>query len=444
MFSLWRTAAPRTLGRPVAICSVVTAAVIGLCGSPAWAQETVYVGGSGQQSVEVNLDVLDNLPRDGYGRQLLHPGERPVYLRRPLRERGSNIARVPASSIQAPNAVAARPVQPATRRIPAATAAPIQAPAVAQLPLKPLAPLRRAAPVPLLPLPGAPQPQPATTPNVQERLTELAALRNEDLITDSDYTAKRAEILRPKASAPLAPPASSAAPVSASPGQSATRQDQKRLDALTALWDQDLITETDYNAKRAAILGVPVDTVEVPDTAPSVPPPSTPAPAIPETSIPVPVKVAPVRVATVPEPSVAAAPIKPPVQVRALKKAAPAKTEIKIAALPKRPPPIDGTRQLRLDFESAASNLTPSQAAQLKDLASRLKDNNTRLQVRAYAGASGEDKGSARRSSLKRALAVRSRLIEGGIRSTRIDVRALGVAGDEGPADRVDIYTVTR
>ena len=42
--------------------------------------------------------------------------------------------------------------------------------------------------------------------------------------------------------------------------------------------------------------------------------------------------------------------------------------------------------------------------------------------------------------SLSRALEVRSRLIEFGVRSSNIDVRALGNANDDGlPAERVDI-----
>jgi len=39
---------------------------------------------------------------------------------------------------------------------------------------------------------------------------------------------------------------------------------------------------------------------------------------------------------------------------------------------------------------------------------------------------------------------VRSFLIERGIRSTRIDVRALGIPEDDGPEDRVDVVIVAR
>ena len=44
-----------------------------------------------------------------------------------------------------------------------------------------------------------------------------------------------------------------------------------------------------------------------------------------------------------------------------------------------------------------------------------------------------------RRLSLSRALTVRSYLISQGVRSTRIDVRALGARASDGPADRVDL-----
>ena len=67
-----------------------------------------------------------------------------------------------------------------------------------------------------------------------------------------------------------------------------------------------------------------------------------------------------------------------------------------------------------------------------------------RLQLQAFAGGSGESASGARRTSLSRALAVRSFLIEAGVRSTRVDVRALGTAADSGPPERVDVLYVVR
>ena len=75
--------------------------------------------------------------------------------------------------------------------------------------------------------------------------------------------------------------------------------------------------------------------------------------------------------------------------------------------------------------------------------ASLAGDEQKRLQVVAYAASQGNTS-AARRLSLSRALAVRSYLIDKGIRSTRIDVRAMGApeAASSGPADRVDLVVV--
>ncbi len=62
----------------------------------------------------------------------------------------------------------------------------------------------------------------------------------------------------------------------------------------------------------------------------------------------------------------------------------------------------------------------------------------------AYAGGDNDNASQARRLSLSRALAVRSYLIEQGVRSTRIDVRALGNKTDVEPADRVDLILSKR
>jgi outer membrane protein OmpA-like peptidoglycan-associated protein len=62
----------------------------------------------------------------------------------------------------------------------------------------------------------------------------------------------------------------------------------------------------------------------------------------------------------------------------------------------------------------------------------------------AYAAGNDDATSQARRLSLSRALAVRSYLIEHGVRSTRMDVRALGNKVPEGPPDRVDVMLVRR
>ena len=100
---------------------------------------------------------------------------------------------------------------------------------------------------------------------------------------------------------------------------------------------------------------------------------------------------------------------------------------------------------LQVAFEATASKL-PSEAKKgLKGLAEKLKDKkNLRLQLLAYAGGKALSPSKARRMSLSRALSVRSFLIENGIRSTRIDVRALGSKTSEKPLNRVDVNIVER
>ncbi len=81
----------------------------------------------------------------------------------------------------------------------------------------------------------------------------------------------------------------------------------------------------------------------------------------------------------------------------------------------------------------------------LTQLAERLgNDPILQIQLLAYADGDEDNASKARRLSLSRALAVRSFLIDQGVRSTRIEVRALGNKVPEGPADRVDVLLQKR
>jgi outer membrane protein OmpA-like peptidoglycan-associated protein len=113
------------------------------------------------------------------------------------------------------------------------------------------------------------------------------------------------------------------------------------------------------------------------------------------------------------------------------------------SSIPSATPP-DGTQVLRIEFGSSSSTLSPQNEAQLKNLVTQLGGGDSRVQLKAFASGSADNLSAARRMSLSRALAVRSYLIEQGIRSTRIDVRALGLAGDSGPLDRVDVVLLSR
>jgi outer membrane protein OmpA-like peptidoglycan-associated protein len=94
-------------------------------------------------------------------------------------------------------------------------------------------------------------------------------------------------------------------------------------------------------------------------------------------------------------------------------------------------------------FNHAATDPAPAQYDGLKllagDLNSALQSGATRILLEAFGGAPGDKGSDARRLSLKRALAIRQVLIDNGVPSGRIDVRAMGGVDDHGNADRVDV-----
>ncbi|CCG07553.1 Putative uncharacterized protein [Pararhodospirillum photometricum DSM 122] len=93
-----------------------------------------------------------------------------------------------------------------------------------------------------------------------------------------------------------------------------------------------------------------------------------------------------------------------------------------------------------LGFAGAATDL-PANAAQVLDAVAQaaLADPNRRVTVLAYAHAEGSGSANrAKRLSLTRALTVRAYLLDKGVRSPSIEVRALGDPGS-GARDRVDL-----
>jgi len=115
------------------------------------------------------------------------------------------------------------------------------------------------------------------------------------------------------------------------------------------------------------------------------------------------------------------------------------KTANKSTVLAKAPVKTD-KKPFTINFGIGTSNLNAQAQKTLGDIASELKaSERSRVEVRAYASSTGITESQARRLSLSRALAVRASLIGLGIRSTRIDVRALGSKGQTVPPDRVDL-----
>lgn len=99
----------------------------------------------------------------------------------------------------------------------------------------------------------------------------------------------------------------------------------------------------------------------------------------------------------------------------------------------------------RVLFENKSAKISDSARAPLEELSNAMKEReNLRVQLMAYADGTSETASQARRLSLSRALAVRSFLINQGVRSTRMDVRALGNKAESGPSDRVDAVLVER
>lgn len=99
----------------------------------------------------------------------------------------------------------------------------------------------------------------------------------------------------------------------------------------------------------------------------------------------------------------------------------------------------------RLLFGSGDDTLNDAARATLDALSARLSESaDARVQLLAYAS-SGGNASQARRLSLSRALKVRKYLIDKGVRSTRIDVRALGNRlPDSDTPDRVDLIVGNR
>lgn len=209
--------------------------------------------------------------------------------------------------------------------------------------------------------------------------------------------------------------------------------------------------------------------------APPPPMPSKPSPApTPAAEAPAPLTAAappPPAAPTAPDKKMADAGPPPAPKVDAGKgsadKAPPPATAPGAAVPPPPPPPATATavptppapkaestaslttgedgRLIRVEFDESQSKLPDSAKPNLLKLADQVKDQrDVRLQLLAYAGGDDLKSNRARRLSLSRALSVRSFLIESGIRSTRIDVRALGDKTSDEPKNRVDITLAPR
>ena len=143
------------------------------------------------------------------------------------------------------------------------------------------------------------------------------------------------------------------------------------------------------------------------------------------------------------EPKIAEAPPAPPAEPKVAEAPPePVAAPTEQVALPVSGEPGDA---IRVKFGGTESKMSAEFKEALAALAESVKDKpELRLQLMAYAGGADLSSSKARRLSLSRALSVRSFLIEKGVRSTRIDVRALGNKTTDEPVNRVDINIVKR
>lgn len=142
-------------------------------------------------------------------------------------------------------------------------------------------------------------------------------------------------------------------------------------------------------------------------------------------------------------PAQAAAPARQTPAAPATTAPAPGRTET--AALPPPPPATTApaapvSRPLTVLFTESAASLPDDVDPTVDEIVRRLKASDTaRLQLRSYAAGTPETAREARQLSLARALGLRERLTAFGIRSTRIDIRALGIDAGGGSPDRIDV-----
>lgn len=152
----------------------------------------------------------------------------------------------------------------------------------------------------------------------------------------------------------------------------------------------------------------------------------TPRPTAPALPRPPTVPIAPPAIAAIPP--VVAVPVQRPPDPPAVPVAADA---------PGVASPVPGG--VRATFGPDRTELNTVTEAALRSFARPLRSTEQPINVLAYAAGHAEDPSTPRRLSLARALAARAVLINEGIPSTRIYVRALGPATNDGPPDRVDV-----
>lgn len=360
---------------------------------PASAQR--YVGSNSLPNVTVDYSVLDELGSAPNVPQLfLQNPTGSAYRNNPYRGQprfpvvrgGNDQVHTERIVLTPPAAAKPRPRRQAVQPTARPATPPVRRPAVRRAPVRPQQPTAR------IPRPSAPPPPPAVI----------------------------------RAPAPVVPPPPAGAAVPQKPTAIEPPVPKKAVPAPPKIPEPPPLP--------------PVTTAPEPkQIARTVAPPPPAPPKVTTPAVPNPPK----KVEVPPLPKVAPAPVKPrPTPPRAKPRAA---SPEQVAALPSSTPSVRSGSLRRIEFPPGSAKLTRQASVGLKNVAAALASDRTlRIQLLAYAGQSNDSASQARRLSLSRALAARSNLIEQGVRSTRIDVRALGNKSAGGPADRIDIIVTKR
>lgn len=201
------------------------------------------------------------------------------------------------------------------------------------------------------------------------------------------------------------------------------------------------LTPPPASASPKAPVALPRTHPDTPAGATGSPPTAAPAPTTPLPPTTPPSAAPPEVQAATPEPGSVSPPAPPvlappePPQVATLPPDSRDTTPV-----PAPPEPLARPEEIRILYAVEATDLPKEARADLDRMAAWLRANpEVRVQIVGYASEPTRTGSQARRRSLFRTLAVRTYLIENGVLSTRMDVRAMGDRTEEEPKDRVEV-----
>ena len=132
-------------------------------------------------------------------------------------------------------------------------------------------------------------------------------------------------------------------------------------------------------------------------------------------------------------------PVREPVPPQPQKSSAPEESE-QVVTIPPPSTAAPSTGPITVPFSPGSAALNTRASEHIAAVREKMEaDRSLRLQLVAYATNTDDNPSRARRLSLSRALAVRAHLVEKGVESTRMDIRALGNKSGETLGDRVDL-----